>query len=174
MYAGCVKAFSEGRTETEDGMQVRIDVELMQAIPALSVDYAVMEHSKRIKVIPCDLGWSDLGSYDALFDEFNTGNSESSNVILREGITPSSSTESIEPLMVDSSGNLVVTSTRQIAMVGLDDVLVVDTPDALLLAKKGQSQQVSTIAKSLKSTGSSLMKTHTTTYRPWGCFEKFA
>ena len=51
MYAGCVKAFSEGRTETEDGMQVRIDVELMQAIPALSVDYAVMEHSKRIKVI---------------------------------------------------------------------------------------------------------------------------
>ena len=173
MYAGCVRAFSDGRIVTENGAEVRIDLGLMRAIPALSVDYAVMEHSKRIKVIPCDLGWSDLGSYDALFDEFSDEKSESgsTNVILQEGITPSSSTDSIDPLMVDSSGNLVVTSTRQIAMVGLNDVLVVDTPDALLLARKGQSQKVSAVAKSLKGVDSALMKTHTTTYRPWGCFE---
>ena len=73
--------------------------------------------------------------------------------------------------MVESTGNLVVSSTRQIAMVGIENLLVVDTPDALLIAQKGESQKVSTVAKSLKAQSSPLMKTHTTTYRPWGCFE---
>ena len=174
MHEACVKAFTDGKIATPDGAQVRIDLDLMKAIPALSVDYAVMEHSKRIKVIPCDLGWSDLGSYDALFDEFNhgtQGDTEQSNVLLQEGITPNPAGETFSPLMVESNGNLVVSSTRQIAMVGIDGLLVVDTPDALLIAKKGESQKVSTVAKSLKAASSPLMKTHTTTYRPWGCFE---
>jgi len=176
MHEACLKAFTEGRSDAGDGTQVRIDLELMKAIPALSVDYAVMEHSKRMKVIPCDLGWSDLGSYDALFEEFNDAtleDVEEPNVFLKEGITPNSSTTEEEkgPLMVESSGNLVVSSTRQIAMIGIENLLVVDTPDALLIAKRGESQKVSTVAKSLKAAASPLMKTHTTTYRPWGCFE---
>lgn len=172
MYDGCVKAFAEGKSETPDGSQVRIDLALMKAIPALSVDYAVMEHSKRIKVIPCDLGWSDLGSYDALFEEFQSkGDDATTNVFMQEGITPNPAGDEVVPLMIESTGNLVVTSARQIAMVGVENLLVVDTPDALLLAKRGESQKVSTIAKSLKAAGSTLMKTHTTTYRPWGCFE---
>ena len=90
---------------------------------------------------------------------------------MQEGITPNPAGDEVVPLMIESTGNLVVTSARQIAMVGVENLLVVDTPDALLLAKRGESQKVSTIAKSLKAAGSTLMKTHTTTYRPWGCFE---
>ena len=77
------KIFTDGITD--NGAQVRIDLDLMQSIPALSVDYAVMEHSQRIKVIPCDLGWSDLGSYDA-FEEFHQEDS-GANVFLQEDYT---------------------------------------------------------------------------------------
>jgi len=172
MYEACVAAFNTGKSMNEDKTQVRIDLDLMRAIPSLSVDYAVMEHSKRMKVIPCDLGWSDLGSYDALFEEFSSTSPDGDgNVTFQEGITPNPSNCEHSPMMVNSTGNLVVSSNRQIAMIGMEDVLVVDTPDALLLAKRGTSQEVSTIAKSLKATESYLMQTHTTTYRPWGCFE---
>ena len=172
MYEACVAAFNTGKSMNDDKTQVRIDLDLMRAIPSLSVDYAVMEHSKRMKVIPCDLGWSDLGSYDALFEEFSSTNpDDDGNVTFQEGITPNPSSRATSPMMVNSSGNLVVSSNRQVAMIGMEDVLVVDTPDALLLAKRGSSQEVSTIAKSLKAAASPLMQTHTTTYRPWGCFE---
>ena len=172
MHAACLAAYNTGKSVNEDNTQVRIDLELMQAIPSLSVDYAVMENSERMKVIPCDLGWSDLGSYDALFEEFSKQNPDTEgNVTFQEGITPNPSNREHSPMMIESTGNLVVSSNRQIAMIGMEDVLVVDTPDALLLAKRGASQQVSTVAKSLKAAKSSLMQTHTTTYRPWGCFE---
>jgi mannose-1-phosphate guanylyltransferase len=77
----------------------------------------------------------------------------------------------MKPMLVESNRNLVVSSQRQIALIDVEDLLVVDTPDALMLAKRGSSQKVSAVAKALKSQHSSLMDTHTTTYRPWGCFE---
>ena len=172
MYAGCVEAMKQGATHSSDGTQTTIDLGFMKAIPALSVDYAVMEHSQKIKVIPCDLGWSDLGSYDALYEEFSDSLQDvDGNVCLKEDITPSSSEQAYEPLLEAAKGNLVVSSERQIALVGVEDLLVVDTPDALLIGKRGASQKVSTVAKALKQQQSPLMQTHTTTYRPWGAFQ---
>jgi len=175
MYRACVEAMNNGSQTTSDNdgrEETRIELDLMKAIPALSVDYAVMEHSNKIKVIPCDLGWSDLGSYDALYEEFFQSRQDATgNVRLQEEITPPSREGNQDPLLLDAERNLVVASQRKIALVGVEDLLVVDTPDALLVAKRGASQQVSAVAKQLKSEQSALMDTHTTTYRPWGSFQ---
>ncbi len=171
MYSACVEAMDNG-TVTTDGLQTRVDLDKMMKIPSLSVDYAVMEHSKKMKVIPCDLGWSDLGSYDALYEEFADSRQDASgNVVFREEITPPSNEDGHSTQLVESMGNLIVSSERQVALVGVEDLLVVDTPDALLIAKRGESQKVSTVAKALKASKSPLMDSHTTTYRPWGAFQ---
>jgi len=114
--------------------------EAMLAIPAISIDYAVMEKTALAKVVACDPGWSDLGSFDALFDEVTPRTD--GNRVLGAGA----------PVFVGSSGNLVVTSGRQVALVGVSDLLVVDTPDATLIVKKGASQSVKDVVALLKET----------------------
>lgn len=146
---------------------IRIDAESMAAIPSTSIDYAVMEHSSIVKVVPCVLGWSDLGSFDAIYDEFSQ--SPEQNVFLKDSITPCSFRP--EPWMKDSSGNLIIQSSRKIALLGVKDLLIVDTPDALMITEKGRSQQITELTQQLNTEGSSLIQTHTTTIRPWGCFE---
>jgi len=112
--------------------------EAMLAIPAISIDYAVMEKTALAKVVACDPGWSDLGSFDALYDEVTPRTD--GNRVLGAGA----------PIFVGSSGNLVVTSGRQVALVGVSDLLVVDTPDATLIVKKGASQSVKDVVALLK------------------------
>jgi mannose-1-phosphate guanylyltransferase len=91
----------------------------MKAIPSISIDYAVMERSDRVRVVSCDPGWSDLGSFDALFDEVPAG--AGGNSVL--GGQP--------PIFVDSRNNLVVGSGRKVALVDVEDLMIIDTPDAL-------------------------------------------
>jgi mannose-1-phosphate guanylyltransferase len=160
------------RNADEQIVEAKINPELMAAIPSISIDYAVMERSSKIKVIPCDIGWSDLGSFDALYEEFLESHADDAhNVQLHEDITlqPTERTSNTE--MIESKRNLLVQSTRSVAMIGVEDLLVVDTPDALLIANRGDSQSVSKVAKALKAAQSPLMDTHTTTYRPWGAFQ---
>ena len=159
------RAMNEG-VQTSDGI-VQIVPEHMELIPAISIDYAVMERSSKVKVVPCDLGWSDLGSFDSLYEEFSSNDSE--NVVLHESITPFTSRQ--EPWMNHSMGNLVIQSKRKIALLGVSNLLVIDTPDAILIAERGSSQQVSQLSKELDSQQSHLVESHTTTYRPWGYFE---
>jgi len=125
---------------TED--VIAIPEEAMLSIPAESIDYAVMEKSQNVAVVPCSLGWSDLGSWDAIWKI-----RERSGLEALEG----SSTISIE-----SKRNLVVGSERIVALVDVEDLIVVDTPDALLISKRGSSQNVKRIVEQLKEKG----KTH--------------
>ena len=117
----------------------------MNAIPSISIDYAVMEKSKKVKVVACDPGWSDLGSFDALADEVPTGND--GNAVLGTG----------SPIFVDAKGNLVVAGSRKIALVDVEDLMVIDTPDALLIVKKGSSQKVKDVVTELKKGTSKLL-----------------
>ncbi|MEI8095217.1 MAG: mannose-1-phosphate guanylyltransferase [Spirochaetales bacterium] len=117
--------------------------EAMMAIPAISIDYAVMEKTALAKVVASDPGWSDLGSFDALYDEVVPRTD--GNRVLGAG----------EPVFVESSGNLVVTSGRQVALVGVTDLLVVDSPHGLLVARRGASQSVKEVSSRLQSSGSS-------------------
>ncbi len=129
--------------------QKRIKHEAMQGIPAKSIDYAVMEQSKHVAVIPVDMGWSDLGSFESLSSEI------------------SSSSDLIE---IGAKDNLVL-SDKQVALIDIDDLIVVDTADALLISKKGSSQKVKEVVKQLNEQKSELTKVHNLVHRPWGTYE---
>ena len=135
---------------------LRISHDDMQAIPEDSIDYAVMEKSDKVKVIEADIDWSDLGSFDALSQEFDkdeNGNSVNDNLIT-----------------INSKNNYVYGKERLIALAGIDDLIVVDTADALLISKKGDSQKIKDIVKELKGRESELHHIHLTAHRPWGTY----
>ena len=143
------------KTDTALDM-IQIAHDDMQAIPEDSIDYAVMEKSNKVKVVASDIGWSDLGSFDALAEEFkkdDNGNSIDDNLIT-----------------INSKNNFVYTNDRMIALADIDELIVVDTPDALLITKKGNSQQIKTIVKELKGRESDLHHIHLTAHRPWGTY----
>lgn len=136
--------------------QYKIRLEDMNAIPEDSIDYAVMEKSDCVKVIPSDIAWSDLGSFDALYDELpkdSDGN-----------------TASDKHISIDSRNNLILSDGRQIATVDVEDMIIVDTGDALLISKKGSSQKVKNVVSELKKRGSELSNIHLTAHRPWGTY----
>jgi mannose-1-phosphate guanylyltransferase len=124
------------------GEVITIPQEEMFLIPAESIDYAVMEKSQDVAVVPCSFGWSDLGSWDAIW-----------NIREKSGI------EAIEEpsiISVDSKRNLIIGSERLVALVDIEDLIVVDTPDALMISRRGSSQEVKKIVEILKEKG----KTH--------------
>jgi len=135
---------------------IRIKHEDMVAIPEDSIDYAVMEKSNIVKVVESDIGWSDLGSFDALAQEFEkdkNGNTIDDNLIA-----------------INSKNNFVYTTDRIVTLADIDDLIVVDTPDALLLSKKGSSQKIKEIVKELKGRETELHNIHQTVHRPWGTY----
>jgi mannose-1-phosphate guanylyltransferase len=135
---------------------IRIEHKAMAAIPEESIDYAVMEKSLKVKMVAADIGWSDVGSFDALAEEFEkdeNGNSKSEDLIA-----------------LNAKNNFVYTSDRMVALADVDELIVVDTPDALLITKKGSSQQIKDIVNELKVKGSELHNIHQTTHRPWGTY----
>ncbi len=135
---------------------LRIRHKDMQAIPEDSIDYAVMEKSSKVKVVTADIDWSDLGSFDALAQEFEkdeNGNSINDDLIA-----------------INSNNNFVYGKEKLISLVGIDDLIVVDTPDALLISKKGDSQKIKDIVKKLKGRESDLHHIHLTAHRPWGTY----
>ena len=125
--------------------------------PNISIDYGVMEKSNRVAVIPLNIKWSDLGSFDTFYDEFNQD--ENGNVTFNENI------------LIDSSNNLLYTDKdKTVALVGVEDLIVVDEKDALLICKKDQSQKVKDVVNKLKDSDNPVVDMHLTTYRPWGSF----
>ncbi|MDR1043808.1 MAG: mannose-1-phosphate guanylyltransferase/mannose-6-phosphate isomerase [Candidatus Adiutrix sp.] len=128
------------------------------AVPDISVDYALMEKSERVAVVPCDIGWSDIGSWTALSalnpaDDCANRMNEADNVIVE-----------------DSSGCDIHSQGRLVAALGLKNIMIVDTPDALLVADKNRAQDVKRIYDRLKRDGREVYKQHRTEYRPWGCY----
>ncbi|NLC28052.1 MAG: mannose-1-phosphate guanylyltransferase/mannose-6-phosphate isomerase [Campylobacteraceae bacterium] len=132
---------------------LRIQHSHMEAIPEDSIDYAVMERSTKVKVIPSDIGWSDVGSFDSLIEEC-------------EGLSAMCYEENSENNFYYSDN-----IDKIIATIGLKDFVVVDTADALLIAKKGETQKIKNIVNKIKhSTEHLALSTHTTGYRPWGSY----
>jgi len=144
VYAACRAAYDRAPCKAP----LRPAAEDMAAIPSISVDYAVMEKSDRVSCVPCpaSMGWSDLGSYDALYGELCPQNGDGGSV---EGQS-SATVGSPEPVLVASSGNLVYSSGRRVVLVGVEDLVVVDTPDALLVTKRGDTQRVKYAVEALK------------------------
>ncbi len=147
VYEEVLKSYEKRQTASNN--QIRLKE--MQDIPEISVDYAVMEKSKNIKLIPSEFEWNDVGSFDSLIDEV----------------------ESIESIEIDSKNNFYYSdSNKLIATIGLEDFIVIDTNDALLITKKGQTQKVKDIVNRLKLTPYHLsLNTHKIVHRPWGTYE---
>jgi mannose-1-phosphate guanylyltransferase len=138
---------------------LRIQHSHMEAIPSESIDYAVMEKSDKVKVVPADIGWSDLGSFDALYNELphDTNGNAFEQVCKSKCIT-------------QNAKNNLILSDKQVAAIDVDDLLIVDTADALLVSKKGSSQKVKEIVTQLKEQNSQLPNIHVTAHRPWGTY----
>lgn len=126
--------------------------EIYSQVQSISIDYAIMEKltGDELACIPADFGWNDVGSWDAVAS-------------LQNGH---------EILNINSHGNFVFgEKDKHYSIIGLDDVIVVDTRDAIMLVKKGQSQDVRHVVEALTKAKSKLIKEHIYEYRPWGCYE---
>lgn len=160
IYHACLEAVEELDTKSTT---LKIEQPQMLAIPEDSIDFAVMEKSHKVKVIPCDMGWSDLGSFDALYNE--TKNARQPNAVVLRGQNAQ------QPISIDSQNNLIVARDRQIALIDVEDLLIVDTSDAILISKKDSSQKVKQVVAAIKKTKSELTEIHSVAHRPWGTYE---
>ncbi|TLD40160.1 MAG: Mannose-1-phosphate guanylyltransferase (GDP) [Candidatus Jettenia ecosi] len=125
-------------------------------MPDISIDYAVMEKSDKVVTLPLELYWNDIGSWDSLFDVLDKD--ESGNVKIGDVIS------------VNTKGTLILGNKRLISTIGLEDCLIIETDDAILVAKKGEAQKVKDIVNKLKEDARSEGEVHLTTYRPWGSY----
>ncbi len=142
---------------TEDLHFIRLDAAAFADAPDISIDYAIAERTHRAAVVPADLGWSDVGSWDALWDvspKDAAGNVEVGDVLL----------EHARNCYVRSDG--IVT-----AVVGLEDVITVVTEDAVLVTHRDRAQDVKKIVERLRAAGRSEAIAHNRAYRPWGFYE---
>ncbi len=153
MLAGSRTAWQQSRRDTDF---TRLDKEAFTAVPSDSIDYAVMEKTADAVVIPLDAGWNDVGSWTALRDvsqQDGDGNAHQGDVIA-----------------IDCR-NTYAYGQRLVAMVGLDDVIVVETDDAVLVGKADRMQEVKTVVAQLKADGRSEASWHHKVYRPWGAYD---
>jgi len=136
---------------------LRFTVEEMKKIPKISIDYAVIEKSKSLKMVYGDFGWSDLGSFDSLYTI--NDKDENENVI------------KAPILLKNSNRNYFESQNRFIAALDVDDLIVVDSDDALLITKRGSSQGVKDIVGELKNEHANLVRYHSKVFRPWGQYK---
>lgn len=153
ILAGVRAAFAGAR---HDGDFVRLDSDAFAATPAESIDYAVMERTDAAMVLPVDIGWNDVGSWSALWDVAERdadGNAHRGDVIA-----------------VDSR-NSYAYARRLVALVGVDDIVVVETDDAVLVARKDKVQRVKEVVARLKAGQRSQAALHREVHRPWGSYD---
>lgn len=146
--------------------QVQLDSETFQNIPANSFDYAVMEPASTcffdemaessLAVVPCDIGWSDIGSWNAL-GNLSSPDAEGNRV---DG----------HAMLHESTNCYIQSRHRLVGAVGVDNLIVVDTPDALLVVNKTHAQEVKHVYAALKNSGHDVHKLHRTVHRPWGTY----
>lgn len=136
---------------------LRLDAQSFATSPSISVDYAVMEKTRAAAVLPLDIGWSDLGSWSALWDI--APRDENGNFVRGEAF-------------LEDTQNCYIHSERAlVSTIGLEDLVIVDTPDTVLVAHKSRSQDVSRIVQRLKAAKRTEHEQHIRNYRPWGFFE---
>ena len=141
----------------EDLGFLRLDKPSFAAAPSISIDYAVMEKTELAAMLPIDVGWNDIGSWSSLWD-----------------VAPHDAAGNFvngDSLLIDTRNCYVHSERGLVSTIGVDNLVIVDTPDALLVADKSRAQDVSTIVKRLKLTNRKEQEQHLRNYRPWGFFE---
>lgn len=139
-----------------NAQMAEIPAEMFKAVPDISIDYAVMEKSDKVAVVPGGFGWSDIGSWNAIRDLVEPDAAQ--NRALGEAI------------FVDSMNTFVQSEDRLVATVGINDLMIIDTADALLVAHPDKAQDVKKVVSQLKKDGHDAFKLHRTVARPWGTY----
>ncbi len=152
--AACETAYRGGR---QDGEFYRVAREAFAACPSDSIDYAVMEKTRTAVVVPLAAGWSDIGAWQAVHD---LGPQDSDGNVIQGDVLASGTRNS-----------LLISQHRFLAALGLEDLVVVETADAVLVARKAHAQAVKDLVTELKSRSREEARTHRRVYRPWGHYE---
>ncbi|MBP2303235.1 mannose-1-phosphate guanylyltransferase/mannose-6-phosphate isomerase [Azospirillum picis] len=154
VLAACRAALAGGARDLDF---FRLDAEAFAKAPAISIDYAVMEHTDRAAVVPCEIGWTDVGAWSALWD---VGSKDTAgNVVIGDVLL-----EGARDCYVRSDNHLT-------AVVGVENAVVVVVDDAVLVADRAQAQDVKRIVDRLKADGRSESSTHRRVHRPWGSYQ---
>jgi mannose-1-phosphate guanylyltransferase/mannose-6-phosphate isomerase len=136
---------------------IRLDEAAFAAAPPLSIDYAVMEKTRRAAVVPVDIGWNDVGSWAALWDI--GAKDAAGNVVIGDAI------------LEDVSGSYIRADDRLVAAIGVEDMVLVVTDDAVLLVGRDRAGDVGKLVARLKEAGRGETELHSTVYRPWGSYQ---
>ena len=154
IFEACELAMENAATDLDF---IRLDKEKFEGCPSESIDYAVMERTNNAMVVPMEAGWSDIGSWASLLDislKDKFGNSSKGDVIL-----------------YDTKNSYVRSEDKLVAAVGLDNLVIVSTKDAVLVANKNNVQSVAAVVKKLKGDCRVESELHREVYRPWGKYD---
>ena len=154
IYDACKVSLDKSESDLDF---LRINKEKFEACPSESIDYAVMEKTTNAVVVPMAAGWSDIGSWSSLWDiskKDDNGNSSHGDVLLH-----------------DSNNSYIRSDEKLVAAVGVDDLVIVDTKDALMVAHRDAVQDAKLIAQQLKSKSRTEWELHREVYRPWGKYD---
>lgn len=149
----CVRAYAE---RSEDLYFQRIDQNAFSQCRSESIDYAVMEHTQKAVVVPMDPGWSDIGAWDALHSLKASENQANGNAVRGD------------VMLHNTHNSLIHSESRLVAAVGVDNLIIVETDDAVLVADRHQAQDTKLIVNALKAAGRKESLSHKRAYRPWG------
>lgn len=145
------------RASTSDLDFTRLSEAAFKSCPSVSIDYAVMEHTSNAAIVPLDAGWNDIGSWDSIWDVSNkdsSGNVSRGNVCLH-----------------DTRNCLVVSDKRLVSLVGVRDLVVIETRDSILVADRKDSQSVKNLVEQLESMDKEEVHDHRQVHRPWGWYD---
>ena len=154
MLAICKKAIE---SESKDLDFIRIDADTFATCPDDSIDYAVMEKTAQAAMVPLDAGWSDVGSWSSLWE--TSDKDENGNVVVGDAIL-----EGVKNSYVNSEGRLI-------SVIGLDDVVVVETKDSIMVAHKDKVQDIKNVVNRLKQEKRPEFEFHREVFRPWGSYD---
>ncbi|MEC4747762.1 mannose-1-phosphate guanylyltransferase/mannose-6-phosphate isomerase [Methylomicrobium sp. Wu6] len=155
MLAICREAFNAAQRDVDF---VRIPANIFTSCPSDSVDYAVMEKTDKAMVIPLDAGWNDVGSWSALWEV--TAKDDRGNAIRGDVLT------------VDTHDSFIHSENKLVAVVGIRDLVVVETDDAVMIAPKDRVQDVKLLVEQLKNDKRPEADVHRKVYRPWGFYDE--
>ena len=136
---------------------IRLNKQAFELSPSDSIDYALMEKSNNVVVVTLAAGWNDIGSWSALYD-IGTKDSQG-NVIKGDVITQ------------DTTNTYINANHHMVATIGVDNLIIIDTPDVIFIATQDKTQEVKSIVESLQVIGRSEGNTHRKVYRPWGWYD---
>jgi len=154
LYAICEKSLAATSRDLDFS---RLDSAAFETCPSISIDYAVMEHTRKACVVPVDMGWSDIGSWSELWKV--SDKDDQGNVIIGDVIAE------------DTTASYIRTGNKMIATIGISDMIIVDTGDTVLIAPKDRAQDIRLIVEKLEAQGRTEHLLPGRVRRPWGWYQ---